>query len=210
MDVKAALHAALVTSEKFSIITFSTWPLLHQFETADPGHGPDILVKPDGFIHIHEKEPGTKGFAHECFLEVDRSSETQDTLVNRAGAYLEYYKSGGFAIRNGVSSDRFKEFPFRVLIVLKTAERRNNLAERLAQRNPPILTQAWLTTLAEVKHDPLGAIWLRPMDYRNATTGTPFYSKQSNQRFDYRRQSERETFVEAKVQKLRLLETPLP
>jgi hypothetical protein len=205
MDVRAAFHAALAESKKFSILEFSTWPLLHQFETSHPGYGADVLVKPDGFIRIHEKEEGGKGFVFDCFLEVDRSSEKQDALVAKAVCYLEFYKSGGFAVRNGSTRDKFKEFPFRVLIVLKSAERRNNTAERLVQNNPPILTQTWLTTFAEVTADPLGAIWIRPKDYRKVTNGTPFDTAKPNRNFAYRRQPEREMFIESKIQKRRIL-----
>ena len=206
MDVKASFHAALSKSEKFSLAEFSTWPLLHQFETSRRGHGADVLVKPDGFIHIHEHEQGTKGFAHDCFLEVDRSSEKQDTLLIKAVSYLDFYRSGGFAERNGASREKFKEFPFRVLMVLKSAERRNNTAERLAQNNPPILTIVWLTTFAEVTADPLGAIWIQPKDYREVTRGTPFDAEKKTHAFVYRRQPERETFVEKNIKKSRLLE----
>src|ERR1700722_12154455 len=206
MDVRAACHSALAKSDKFSILEFSTWPLLHQFETSHPGHGADVLVKPDGFIRIHEKEEGTKGFAHDCFLEIDRSSEKQDVLIIKAGCYLDFYKSGGFAVRNGSSRDKFKEFPFRVLIVLKSAERRNNTAERLVQINPPILTQAWLTTFAEVTTDPLGEIWICPQDYREAVTGTRFDYEHQKAAFEYRRQAEREIFIEENIKKRKLLE----
>lgn len=75
MDVKAALHAALAKSEQFSIAEFTTWPLLCQFEVSRAAVGTTAPVKPDGFIRIHEKEMSTKGFAYDCFLEVDRSSE---------------------------------------------------------------------------------------------------------------------------------------
>jgi hypothetical protein len=202
MDVRTAFHAAIAQSTKFLIIEFSTWPLLHQFETSHPGHGANVLVKPDGFIRIHEKEEGTNGYAHDCFLEVDRSSEKQDALVAKAVCYLEFYKSGGFAVRNGSTRDKFKDFPFRVLIVLKSAERRNNTAERLVQNNPPILTQTWLTTLAEATADPLGAIWIRPKDYREVTDGTPFDTAKPNRNLVYRRQPERELFIESKIRKL--------
>ena len=205
MDVKAAFHAALTQSSKFSISDFSTWPLLHQFETPRHGHGADVLLKPDGFIRIHENEEGTKGFAHDCFLEVDRSSEKQDALIAKAGSYLDFYKSGGFAIRNGATRDQFKEFPFRVLMVLKSTERRNNTAERLAQNNPPILSLVWLTTLAEVTTNPLGAIWIQPKDYREITTGTLFESSRNTSAFGYRSQPERETFVEKHIKKSMLL-----
>ena len=207
MDVKAAFHKALAKSERFSISEFSTWPLLHQFETPRQGYGADILVKPDGFISIHEKEVGSSGFAHDCFLEVDRSSEKLDVLINRAGCYLDYYKSGGFAVRNGATRDKFEDFPFRVLMVFKSAERRNNTAERLLQNNPPILSQAWLATLADATAAPLGAIWIQPRDYRDVTRNTPFDAGSQSKSFVYRRNLEREVFIEMKIKKLRLLET---
>ena len=207
MDVKSAFHAALAQSDTFSIAEFSTWPLLHQFETSVNGYGSDILVKPDGFIRIHEREADGGLSEHSLFLEVDRSSETQDTLVSRAQAYLSYYKSGGFAVRNGATRDQFKEYPFRVLMVLKSAERRNNMAARLAENTPPILTMIWLTTLAEATANPLGAIWIQPKDYREITKGTPFEAHRKIPAFGYRRQPVREVFIEKTIKKLRLLES---
>jgi predicted kinase len=88
---------------------------------------------------------------------------------------------------------------------MKSAERRNNTAERLVQNNPPILKMAWLTTLAEVTADPLGAIWIRPEEYRAATTGTRFDAERATPAGGYRRQSEREAWVETKIKKRCLL-----
>jgi hypothetical protein len=204
MDVKTAFHAALAKSEKFSIAFFSTWPLLYQFEIQRPGHGADITVKPDGFVRIHETDGGDS-YSHACFLEVDRSSEQLGTLVNKAVCYLEYYRSGGFAEKKGASRSAFKDHPFRVLMVLKSAERRNNLAERLAHNVPAVLTHAWLTTLAEATSNPLGAIWIQPKDYREVTMGTPFYNERPAREFAYRHRPERDAFIESKIKKLRLL-----
>lgn len=206
MDVKAAFHSAIQSTEKFNIAEFSTWPLLNQFEVSRNGYGSDILVKPDGFIRFHEKESAGGVSEHSLFLEVDRSSEMQDTLVNRAGAYFDYYKSGGFAVKNGATRDCFKEYPFRVLFVFKSAERRNNMAERLLQNTPPILTLVYLTTFAEVKADPLGPIWIRPLDYREVTKGTHHDPEGRSQQFGYKRQTARELFIELKIRKIRLLE----
>src|SRR6266545_3572123 len=118
MDVKAAFYSALKDSETFSVAEFSTWPRLHEFKASRPGHDTEVLVKPDGFVRIHEKEKGGGISEHTFFLEVDRSTETQDTLVNRAGCYLDYYKSGGFAVANNKPRSAYKDFPFRVLLVL--------------------------------------------------------------------------------------------
>jgi Replication-relaxation len=199
MDVKAAFHTAVSKTDKFSISTFSTWPVLHEFRATPPGQdGRERTVRPDGFISVHEINDGSD---YDCFLEVDRSGEVQDILVVKALCYRDFYDSGGFAVRNGASRTDFAEYPFRVLMVLKTAERRNNTAERLSQSTPRILTQAWLTTLAEATTDPLGAIWITPGEYRKLTQGTPFSSEDLNPNLPYRRRPGREAFVETNIKK---------
>jgi hypothetical protein len=204
MDVKAAFYTAMKKVEGFSIAEFSTWPLLYQFKAVRHDYG-EVVVKPDSFIRIHEKEADDGLSEHTFFLEVDRSSETLETLVSKVSCYLDYYKSGGFAVKNGAARSAYKEYPFRVLMVFKTAERRNNTAERLLQNTPPIFTQACLSTLEEVKHDPLGAIWIRPLDYRGAVKGTPFDSEQRQQQWGYQRQTARELFIEKNITKRQLL-----
>ena len=59
----------------------------------------------------------------------------------------------------------------------------------------------YLSTLAEVKSDPLGAIWITPADYKAVTNGTPFSHERKRNVFGYRRQSEREITVEKKIRK---------
>jgi hypothetical protein len=206
MDVKTAFHSGTKGVSSFTVAEFSTWPLLHEFTAYRPGSGgAEVLVKPDGFIRIHETEADGGKYERTFFLEVDRSTEVQDTLITRASCYLSYYKSGGFAVRNGAARDNFKQFPFRVLMVFKSAERRNNTAERLLQNNPPIFKQVYLSTFAEVTSDPFGAIWICPADYRDATKGTEFDAERKTPAFTYRRQPEREIFVESKVKKSSLL-----
>jgi Replication-relaxation len=206
MDVKAAFHSAIKKTQHFSVKEFTTWPLLYQFEAVRSGYGSaEVTVKPDGFIRIHEKEKDDGLFERTFFLELDRSSETQDTLVSRAGCYRDFYSSGGFAARNGAPRSAYKKYPFRVLMIFKNSERRNNTAERLLQINPPILRLVYLSTFEEVTADPLGAVWLRPIDYREATKGTPFDTEHQRKEWGYKRQTAREVFVEKKVRKLRIL-----
>lgn len=64
----------------------------------------------------------------------------------------------------------------------------------------------WLTTLAEATIDLLGAIWIQPKTYRDVTTGTPFDTERKLPSGAYRRQPEREAFIESNIQKRRLLE----
>ena len=86
-------------------------------------------------------------------------------------------------------------------MVFKTSERRNNVAERLLRNNPPILTQIYLSTIDEVRSDPLAAIWVRPIDHRNAVIGTLFDSEVRRERLSYKRETARELFGEQRVRR---------
>lgn len=205
MDVKVAFHSALAKSGRFSIAEFSTWPLLYEFETSRAGHGRDGLMQPDGFIRFHENETGNMVHAHDFFLEIDRSNEGLNVLAEKSACYFDYYRSGDYAVRNGASRNDAKDFAFRALVVLKSAARRNNVAERLLQNIPPIRSHTWLTTFLEITTNPLGKIWMQPGDYGNLIKTTSFDSGQTARRFEYRRQTERDRFVENNIKKVFLL-----
>ena len=125
LDVKAAFCSTVRTVPSLALTEFSTWPVLFQFH-ASPDGAADILVRPDSYVRLDENAED----AHAYFVEVDRSTETIDTLASKALCYLDYYRRGGFAARHGQPRSKYKEFPFRVLMIFKTAERRNNMAER--------------------------------------------------------------------------------
>ncbi len=205
MDVKAAFYGALAESPRFSIAEFSTWPRLFEFETS--GTGGSQLTKPDALIRIVETKPGGACSIHRFFLELDRSQEPQETLVTKARSYMEYYRSGAFAERQGASRSSFKEYPFRVLMVFKTPERRNNTALRLLQLTPPILTHACLATLGEVKNSVMEAIWICPLHYHEATKETTF-APDAKQEVQYRRNADREAFIEERIQRIHILGEP--
>lgn len=205
MDAKAAIHAAAAPTPNFKIAEFSTWPALTQFHGHPTPIGPEVLLKPDGYLRVHECDASGESFEHTFFLEIDRSTETQDVLVEKAACYVDFYRRGGLAIRNGRPAEAYKDFPFRVLMVFATAERRNNLAERLLTHHPPILTQVWLTTFTELIKEPLGAIWVRPADFREALGGGPPKPAKGNSSA-YRRQPERDRRVDERVTKCRLLD----
>jgi hypothetical protein len=209
LDVKTALSCAVRSKPHYQLVEFSTWPVLYQFRAAQPappGYHPDrVMIKPDGFVRLHEK--GTDGdlFEHFLFLEVDRSTEPRETLARRAFGYQDFYRQGGLAVRYGATKEAYKDFPFRVLMVLPTEERRNNMAERLLQNDPPVLTMVWLTTFPEITTDPLGAIWMRPLDYREITKDTQ-YDPNRTRTGAYRRDPAREGLVTAELRKRRLFE----
>jgi len=168
-EVKTALALALNDTPNFRITEFSTWPLLYEFRVTIPANSstfarPEILLKPDGFIQIMETDSEQQEFRRLFFLEVDRSTETLNTLVTKAIAYREYYRTGGLAVKFGALKESFSEYPFRVLMVFKSEARRDNVAGTLLKLKPPILKQCWLTTLPEVTENPLGEIWKKPED----------------------------------------------
>jgi hypothetical protein len=204
MDVKATLSLAIAATRRFHIAEFTTWPALNAFHARPEQNALEVVVKPDGFIRIHETE-GNDLFEHTFYLEVDRSTETQAILAARIGCYLHYYRAGGLAIRFGHKATDFQEFPFRTLVVFQNSERRNNMAEQLLLRQPAILTHAWLTTMPELLADPLGPIWIRPFDYRLVTENTPFAPGRISHAGGYRRQTEREVMVQQTISKHSLL-----
>ena len=203
MDFKAAVFTAIAQAANFSIVEFSTWPLLHEFQASPGGGKADMTVRPDGFVRLREMKAVGGVREHFIFLEVDRSTEVLDTLITRSQCYRDYYRRGGLAARFGQARSEFETFPFRVLMVVRNAERRNNLTERLLLLRPPILSQVWLTTIPEALADPLGAIWVTPQSYRAASRGGSFSPVPSRQG-SYRRKVERESFVEASVRRLPL------
>jgi hypothetical protein len=159
MDVRASLTPAIDRTGRFRVTEFCTWPELHAFKVLRPGRGDLVTVRPDGYLSVAEGD-----FEHSFFVEVDRSTESLDVLCQRALCYREFYASGGFAIRCGGRRDQFKKFPFRVLMIVKSEQRRDNMADRLLSLQSPILSQVWLTTLREVVAAPLAEIWIQPRD----------------------------------------------
>jgi hypothetical protein len=203
MDVKTAMTVAVSRVKNLQLPEFCTWPLLFQFR-ACRSDGTEVTVKPDGFLRLWQVEEGER-YEHALFLEVDRSNESQEVLAEKVAGYADFYRSGGFAVRHGASRSDYASYPFRVLMVFPTAERRNNAAARLLANNPPIRTLCWLTTMTEAVEDPLGAIWVRPADYAAATEGTPYAVDGRGVTSTYRRQTEREKVVEEGVKKRGIL-----
>lgn len=196
MDVKAAIHQA-AESARLALAEFTTWPLLNQFSAAD-ARGQRVLVKPDGFFRLLE---GSADDAREWsfYIELDRSTEVQARLIARARHYVEHFRASRLTL---AGRDRR---PFQVLYILENAERRNNTVERLLSITPPILNHIWLTTFEEVTRDPLGPIWVRPIDYRNRLAATPFDTSRIRPQPGYKRRTPRDTFVDRNVPKSRLL-----
>lgn len=204
MDLRVAMTRAIVAETTHRIDDFTTWPLLSEFTAVHPGQRQRIIVRPDGFLRLVDTD-GDK-IEYSFFLELDRSNEVQQVLAEKALCYRDFYATGGFAVRCGGSAEQFRDFPFRVLIVLQNRERRNNLAERLMNSTPPVKFQAWLTTFDEVLGDPLGKVWVCPLDYAHATAGTAYAPEHWRGVGTYVRRPEREKLVEERIAKRTLFQ----
>jgi hypothetical protein len=204
LSTKAAIASALRKEVDYHLSEFSTWPRLFAFtarqQTPD-GYGRSVRMKPDAFVRVDAPHEDRASY---FFVELDRSTETQQNLRGRISGYLDFYRTGGFAKRQGESPENYRQLPFRVLWIFRNAERRNNAAESFLHHHPPILTMAWLTTFDELTRDPLGDIWVRPLDYQRVVRSTPFDPLLQTPMSFYRRQSAREQFVEQHVAKLSL------
>lgn len=164
MSIKAAFVQAVRTQPALKVAEFSTWPRLYEFRANRPDikngwpSGRSLLMKPDGFIRLHQTEAG--GVAEHCFfLELDRGTETLDTVASKADGYRNYYRSGDFARRMNCDPAHPERCPFRCLLVAQSKKRCENIAQKLLEMVPPIRTQVWLGVLAEVLAQPLGEVW---------------------------------------------------
>src|SRR5205823_12985036 len=88
----------------------------------------------------------------------------------KAFSYRNYYRDGAFAQRHNRPRSDYKKLPFRVLFIVKSAERRDNFARLLLTLTTPIYSQAWLATLEDVLDDPFGRVWITPRDFAQAAT----------------------------------------
>jgi len=170
MDVKTALVRGISAVPGMKMVEFTTWPLLHQFDVLR-GRAGKVRMKPDGFLRVEETSPKGEVFEHTFFLEVDRGSESLDTLTTKALCYREHYASGGYVRSRGGKASEYAEYPFRVLFVMPSEERLRNTAHRLLTTEPPVETQVWLATAADMSNNPLGAVWVRPKDFREVIRG---------------------------------------
>lgn len=210
MDVKASLAPAIQKSKDLELAEFTVNPERHAFQVSQAVLDSKKLVgfrsvraKSDGFIHVKEERLGGLIFDQYFFLEADRGTESLTRLVKKAGQYSQYYRNGGFAVKLGASRKEFKRHPFRVMLIVQSAERRNNIAEKLLKMKTPVRSMIWITTMEELLADPLGAIWVRPSDYQEAVRGSVFDIETKKTSHIYRRQMEREVWVEAKIHKHR-------
>lgn len=173
MTVKAAMQPAIAKLAGYRVVEFSTWPVLYQFTASRPPFDRNAkswqrIIKPDAFLRVHDNEPDAETDPFRFFLELDRGTESLDTIAGKAWCYRNHHERGGFAVQHGRPRSEATLFPFRVLMVFKTTARRNNVAARLLQIYPSVSTQTWLTTFKEITDNPLGAIWITPYAYRQA------------------------------------------
>lgn len=207
LDVKAALLSNL-KEVPHTVQQFTTWPLLIEFEAIRPIKEGGLLLqklapmRPDGYAHLSlPTEPQLRRENH-LFFEIEHASKSLQVPISKCLGYQDYYASGGFAARCGADVAEKKDHPFRALFVLPNEERRNNLTARLLL-DTSITRLVWITTLPEILAQPLGSIWIRPMDFRNATLNTRFdpFAQATSPTSVPTRNPARERFLAERLQK---------
>lgn len=164
LEIKAGICSSstgkCVEPPKFELRTNRRFLGVALLDRVQPSIIPDAYL--EFFLNDAPRSP--KRF----FIEYDRSTESLRVLTNKLTGYLEYYRSGEFARSLGKNPIDYKRYPFRVLLVVQSMERKNNIAARLIAISPPILSIVWIATHTDVISDAAGQIWTRPMDYRLA------------------------------------------
>lgn len=166
MDVKVALTKALRAWPGIHLQQYSTWPRLSQFKSRMPsGYGSQVVtVKPDRFLRFYH-DANNAIDEHMTFQEIDCGTASNRVLTERILAYREHYQSGNFALSRGGTREEREQFPFRVLVIVKTPDRMANLAERLLNQNPPVTRMVWMATMSDVLQTPLSNIWQVPAHF---------------------------------------------
>ncbi|MEM9753491.1 MAG: replication-relaxation family protein [Planctomycetota bacterium] len=168
VSVRAAFENSARSSESptLEVVRFTTWPRLVKFRSRrlrpKAGESPLLTLHPDGYAEVATAstiEPHRRWY---FFLEVDRSTESLDRLVEKMHAYRDFYTRGGFARRQGMDPDDFKRYPYRVLFTFRTEARRKNAAAAFAEARPKLGGMPWLTKFDQTITDPLGSIWQTP------------------------------------------------
>lgn len=153
LDVKVAFHTA-AKRRGLELLEFCTWPALNELPRRSRD---ERAVRPDGFAIIRSAGPkGPQNFRF--YVELDRSTESTRVLVRRAHRYQAASRT---------LAQLANRMPFRTLFVFISTQRRDAVGRIFLNARPPILTQAWLTTLSDVMTDPFAEVWVRPLDYRS-------------------------------------------
>lgn len=169
VSVRTAFETSARQSESptLEVVRFTTWPRLVKFRSRrlrpKAGESSLLTLHPDGYAEIatvSTDEPIRRWY---FFLEVDRSTESLDRLVEKMQAYRDFYTRGGFAPRQGKDPAGFKQYPFRVLFTFRTTARLQNAATVFAEARPKLGGMPWLTTFDQAVTDPLGPIWRTPV-----------------------------------------------
>lgn len=163
VGLKAAFARAVDGREDLELSRFTTWPRLCRFKVprthARPGQDPSIRLNPDGFLRLKSGGGGDAPRDLHFFVEVDRSTEALDRLVEKMHAYAEFYRTGKYARRCGAGETDYRQYPFRVLWTFKSPQRLAHAADAFAAATPRLGNMAWMATHAGAEADPLAAVW---------------------------------------------------
>lgn len=97
MDLKAAFYRAVRTRIEIKVLSFCTWPLLNEFAGSGNAWAQrPWTVRPDGLLRV-----SCDHRIQSVYLELDRSTESQETLLAKAQRYADH--QGSTTVREPVT-----------------------------------------------------------------------------------------------------------
>lgn len=150
-SVRLYFYQAFNTTRDLSLelwMTAADWPLRGGAYDRKPNRELKIIFRPDGYFRYIQNN---KLFS--CFLEVDRSTMSNNRFLKKIALYIKYAQAGFHQQKFGLKF-------FRVLIVTKTKERMRNLKAITSKATNKIF---WFATFEDLSSENiLGASWERP------------------------------------------------
>ncbi len=150
-EVRIAFCQAI---EKHNSLKLDRWiasrDCLHEYKIFNPKIGRAFrkVFRPDGYFRYYQN-----GKLYGCFLEVDRSTMSNNRFQSKVKVYLDYARSGLYKQRYGLER-------FRVLVVTKTRERLLNLKSATEK---VVNKMFWFASVDSLKPDQIfDQIWVRP------------------------------------------------
>ncbi len=161
MDVKVSFVTAIAARPDLELAEISTSPDRHKFRVVEavPAKGGGVrfrslFAKPDGFLHVSNRDEAARSMDRFIFLEIDRGTESHRRLLDKLRHYDQLRRKGGAfgpASRNHKDHGRF----FILLIVFHSETRMANFVSSLQAACSRRKSRARFATIKEVLAHPL-------------------------------------------------------
>ena len=153
-NVRIAFYKAMDAQENLKLdLWINATDCLHEYKVFNSKLNREVknIFRPDGYFRYFYNDK-----IYSCFLELDRSTESNKRFQSKVMLYIDYARSGLYQKRYGLKY-------FRVLVIAKTAKRLLNLKSTIEKVTDRIF---WLAAIDNVTPDKsFGQIWEKPKSH---------------------------------------------